>query len=298
MSKPCTNTHGALAWYSMRILITGSSGQLGAAIAEQLGRDHELIGIDVNPGLWTQRLVSITDRRTIFQLAREVDAIIHVASLHQPHIATCSEQDFIETNVLGTLTLLEAAAQAGIRRFVYTSTTSLYGRAMVSHRQAVWVTEDLVPRPRDIYDRTKITAEHLCRRFALSKELPTICLRVARFFPQPDSLHVLYRLYRGVDVRDVAAAHALAVTNSDIQFGVFNIAARSPFLEGDVRALRRDAVAVLRERAPGIIDLFAQRGWKLPTSIDRVYVIARAERSLGYRPRHNFDAYLQEACQA
>src|SRR5712692_10078946 len=126
MSKPCTNTHGALAWYSMRILITGSSGQLGAAIAEQLGRDHELIGIDVNPGLWTQRLVSITDRRTIFQLAREVDAIIHVASLHQPHIATCSEQDFIETNVLGTLTLLEAAAQAGIRRFVYTSTTSLY----------------------------------------------------------------------------------------------------------------------------------------------------------------------------
>jgi nucleoside-diphosphate-sugar epimerase len=50
----------------MRILITGSSGQLGAAIAEQLGRDHKLIGIDINPGLWTQRLVSITDRRTIF----------------------------------------------------------------------------------------------------------------------------------------------------------------------------------------------------------------------------------------
>ncbi len=109
---------------------------------------------------------------------------------------------------------------------------------------------------------------------------------------------MLYRLYRGVDVRDAAAAHALAVTNRDIQFGVFNIAARSPFLEGDVRALRRDAVAVLRERAPGIIDLFAPRGWKLPTSIDQVYVIARAQRSLGYRPRHNSDAYLQEACQA
>src|SRR6266699_3238402 len=177
MSKPCTNTYGAFAWYSMRILITGSSGQIGAAIAEQLKQEHELIGIDVNPGRWTQWLVSNTDCRTIFQLVREVDAIIHVASLHQPHIVTCSEQDFIETNVLGTLTLLEAAEQAVIRRFVYTSTTSLYGRAMVSHQQAVWVIEELVPLPRDIYDRTKITAEHLCRRFALSIGLPTVCSR-------------------------------------------------------------------------------------------------------------------------
>lgn len=129
----------------------------------------------------------------------------------------------------------------------------------------------------------------------MSIGLPAICLRVARFFPQPVPLHVLYR---GVDMRDAAAAHALAVTNRDILFGVFNIATRSPFLEGDVRTLRRDAVAVLRERAPGIIDLFAQRGYKLPTSIDRVCVIARAQRSLGYRPRHNFDEHLQETCQA
>lgn len=285
-----------MARCGIRILITGSSGQLGAAIAEQLKRDHELIGIDITPGTWTQRLVSITDRRTIFQLAREVDAIIHVASLHQPHIATCSKRAFIETNVLGTLNLLEAAAQAHVRRFVYTSTTSLYGRAMVSRKRAIWVTEDLVPRPRDIYDRTKITAEQLCRQFASTKRLPTICLRVARFFPQPVPLHVLYRLYRGVDVRDAAAAHVLAVTDQDIQFGLFNIAARSPFLESDVLALRRDAVAVLRERAPGIIHLFDRCGWKLPASIDRVYVIERAERYLGYRPLHNFDDYLQDVC--
>lgn len=114
MSKPRTNTFGAMARYSMRILMTGSSGQLGAATAKQLKQEHELIGIDVIPGRRTQWLVSITDLRTIFQLAWEVDGIIHVASFHQPHIATCSVQVFIETNVLGTLTLLEAAAQVGI----------------------------------------------------------------------------------------------------------------------------------------------------------------------------------------
>jgi UDP-glucose 4-epimerase len=129
-------------------------------------------------GRLTQGLVSITDRRTIFQLAWEVDGIIHVASLDQLHIATCSEQVFIETNVLGTLTLLEAAAQVGIRRFVYASSTLLHGQAIVSHRQAVWVTEDLVPRPRDIYDRTKIIAEHLCWRFALSIGLPDSVTRI------------------------------------------------------------------------------------------------------------------------
>ncbi len=75
-----------------------------------------------------------------------------------------------------------------------------------------------------------------------------------------------------------------------------SVAARSPFLQSDIGALRRDVVVVLRERAPGIIRLFAQRGWKLPTSIDRVYVIEKAERYLGYRPLHNFDEYLQEAC--
>jgi nucleoside-diphosphate-sugar epimerase len=52
--------------------------------------------------------------------------------------------------------LLEAALENGAKRFVYTSTTSLYGHAMVSPEKAVWVTERLVPQPRDIYDVTKI----------------------------------------------------------------------------------------------------------------------------------------------
>lgn len=278
----------------MRILITGSSGPLGAAIAQQLSVHHEPIGIDRVPGKWTRHVVDINERETLFYLTKGMDAIIHIASLHHPQLTTHSQQAFIDTNVTSTLNLLEAARQAGIQRFVYTSTTSLYGHALVAPDKAVWVTEDLQPRPRDIYDHTKIMAEKLCSYFALHMGLPTICLRVARFFEQPPELLAIYRLYRGVDVRDVATAHVLAVTNEHIPFDIFNIAAHSPFQESDTTELYQDAPAVLRRYIPNIEQTFARYNWQLPKHIDRVYVIKKAEQMLGYRPEHNFKEYIEE----
>lgn len=276
----------------MRILITGSSGQLGAELARHLSQRYEVVGIDVTAGAWTQHLMSITDQDAVDALMKNIDAVIHIASLHARHLSTSSKQAFIDTNIAGTLTLLEAAVRYSIRRFVYTSTTSLYGFAMVPRDQAVWVTEALAPRPRDIYDITKITAEELCRHFALSMGLPTICLRTARFFSESPELMALYRLYRGVDVRDVAAAHVLAVTNQDLLFEVFNIAAHSPFRESDMPALLQDAVSVFQERVPEAVPFFAQHGWKLPTSIDRVYVIEKAIQRLRDQPVYSFQKYI------
>ncbi len=278
----------------MRILITGSSGYLGSAIAQLLAINHEPVGIDIVPGPWTQRLVDITDRSLVGKLVRGMDAVIHTASLHQPHIATHSSRQFLAVNVTGALNLLEAAAQNGVQRFVYTSTTSLYGRALVPQHKAAWVTEDLPPRPCDIYDHTKVTAERLCRHFALHKGLPAICLRVARFFPEPPEIQLLHRLSRSVDVRDAAIAHLLAVINRDILFDIMNIAASSPFLEDDTLMLLQDAASVISTRIPELEPFFACQGWKLPASIDRVYVIERARQQLRYNPVHNFSEYLQE----
>lgn len=277
----------------MRILLTGSSGQLGTEIARQLSADHEIIGLDRLPGEWTSRLGSVTNRAMIFALMPGIDAVIHTASLHAPYISNATKQDFIDTNISGTLNLLEAAVQAQIRRFVYTSTTSVYGYALVPKERAVWVTEDLTPQPRDIYDITKLAAEALCKHFAEAQGLPVICLRTSRFFPEPPELLARYRLYRGADIRDIATTHALAVTNSAIQLDLFNIAARSPLQEDDLPDLWRDAPAVLSRRVPGIEQLFARRGWTLPERIDRVYVTTRAEERLGYQPRYNFAEYMQ-----
>ncbi len=272
----------------MRILITGSSGQLGAEIARQLSSQHDIIGIDLVEGVWTHHRVNIVDREAVRSLMKGIDAVIHIASLHTPHLGVVSKQAFIDVNITGTLNLLETATDERVRRFVYTSTTSLYGFALIPNAQAVWVTEELTPQPRDMYDITKRAAEDLCQHFARAYGLPTICLRTSRFFPEAVPLMAFYRLYRGVDVRDVARAHVLAVTNQEILFDLFNISAQSPFEPGDLPALLHDAPSVLRNKVPEALSFFTQQGWALPESIDRVYVIERARRLLGYQPRYNF----------
>ena len=263
-------------------------------MAELLSTGHEPVGIDLIPGRWTQRVMSIVDRAAVFEAAREVDAIIHTASLHHPHVATHSRQAFVDTNITGTLNLLEAAVQSSIQRFVYSSTTSLYDEAMVPIGEAVWVTEELVPRPRDIYDITKIAAEELCRNIALNTGMSTLCLRIGRFFAHTPRLQALYRLYRGVDVRDAAAAHVLALTTPGIPFDIMNISAHSPFRKSDLPMLVHYATAVLQARVPHVVEAFARHNWELPASIDRVYVIEKAERLLGFRPVYDFDEFMCE----
>ena len=75
--------------------------------------------------------------------------------------------------------------------------------------RAVWVDEQLEPQPRDIYDQTKLEAEQLVASAGGSMTVTT--LRMSRCFPEAAELMAWYRLYRGVDRRDVAEAHALAL---------------------------------------------------------------------------------------
>jgi len=279
----------------MRVLVTGSSGQLGAEVARRFASTDTVIGIDVLPGEWTAQVGDVTDADLIADLMRGVDVVIHIASLHAPHVGQRSMHDFVDTNITGALSLLEAASAAGVRRFVYTSTTSVYGYSLVPDGQAaIWVTEDLTPHPRDIYDITKLAAEELCRLFARDRNLPTICLRVSRFFEQASDLMAAYRLYRGADVRDIAAAHVLAARNQDIAFDIFTISARSPFQREDTAELLTNAPAVIRRYYPDAEEVFRAQGWTLPASIDRVYVTEKAERLLGYAPQHNFAELLDE----
>ncbi len=276
----------------MRLLVTGTSGQLGAAVAADLSHDHEVIGVDLVAGTHTTLRGSITDRAFVFSMMEGMDAVVHTASLHAPHVPSHSRSDFVAINVQGTLNLLEAAAKHGARRFVYSSTTSLYGTAMVPQERAVWVTEALPPQPRDVYDVTKIAAEHFCAVIAKKTDLSCISLRVSRFFTEPLDKMTIYRLYRGVDVRDAATAHRLALHADVPGYDVFNISAQSPFSKDETEELLHDARAVLLRHFPSLETTFSRRGWPLPASIDRVYVIDKAARRLGYRPRFNFEAFM------
>ncbi|MEI9428090.1 NAD-dependent epimerase/dehydratase family protein [Mesorhizobium sp. Cs1299R1N3] len=179
----------------MRILLTGSSGWLGSALAPLLrGLGHEVIGIDPVPSAETRIVGSIADRDLIMRAVGEnrIEAIIHGGALHKPNIESHANSDFIAANVQGTLNLLDAAVAANVQRFVFTSTTSLMISQAIRDgfkggaRKAAWLTEAMSPEPRNIYGVTKLSAEHLCRLYHLRHRLPVVVLRTARFFPEPD----------------------------------------------------------------------------------------------------------------
>ncbi len=272
----------------MKVLVTGSSGRIGGAIAARLTLRHQVTGVDIRPGALTAEIADIRDTERLAALVRGCDAVIHTASLHVPDLAARSPAEFRAVNVDATRRLLEACGEAGIARFVYTSTTSLYGDAMLPEAgAAVWVTEELEPQPRDIYDETKLAAEAACRD-AARHGLRCVSLRMSRCFAEDPRLVAIYRLYRGVDAEDVAQAHELALEREGAGFEVFNVSAPPPFAREDCGRLYMDAASVVLERHPWAAAEFERRAWLLPRSIDRVYVVDKAIAGLGYRPVHDF----------
>ena len=288
----------------MTILVTGSAGHLGEAILRTLRpRGSPARGIDLKPSPFTDAVGSIVDPGFVREQMNGVTAVIHTATLHKPHVATHSKQDFVDTNVTGTLNLLEAAVAAGVKSFVFTSTTSAFGSQLrpEAGKAAVWVTEELPPVPKNIYGTTKLMAENLCELFFRQRGLPVVILRTSRFFPEDDddpAMRSAYTLdnaqanellYRRLDIADAVSAHLRAVARaSEIGFGRYIVSATSPFAQGHLAALAHDAAGVVRELYPDCAQLYAARGWRLFPEIDRVYVNARARGELGWHPEFDF----------
>jgi UDP-glucose 4-epimerase len=290
------------------VLVTGSAGHLGEALVRVL-RDggYDVTGIDVRRSPYTTVVGSVTDRAVVRECVAGADAVLHAATLHKPHVGSHGKQAFVETNVAGTLALLEEAAAARVGSFVFTSTTSAFGRALApaAGEPAAWITEDVVPRPRNIYGVTKTAAEDLCELVHAEHGLPVIVLRTARFFPEgddSDEVRAAYPdecvkaneyLYRRVDVADAVDAHLLAMRRAaEIGFGRYIISARTPFTRTDLPGLRDDAPAVVQRLFPDYAAEYARRGWRMFPSIGRVYVNASARADLGWSPRYDFRAVL------
>jgi UDP-glucose 4-epimerase len=293
----------------MRILVTGSSGHLGEALIRALpGHGHEVSGLDILPSPWTSSVGSIVDRARVRRAVAGADAVIHAATLHKPHVGSHPRQAFVDTNVTGTLHLLEEAVAAGVSRFLFISTTSTFGRALTpaEGEPAAWITEDVQPLPRNIYGATKTAAEDLCELIHRDHGLPCLILRTSRFFPESDdrddvrqaydalNLKVNELLHRRVDIEDIVSAVERGLDRAPaIGFGRYIISATSPFEAGDAHAVRTDLRAVVRRRFPDYEPVFASRGWTMFPAIDRIYVNERARRELDWEPRWDFARALE-----
>jgi nucleoside-diphosphate-sugar epimerase len=299
---------GTLTAVSAKVLVTGSAGHLGEALVRVL-RDggYEVTGLDIRPSPYTTVTGSVADRATVRRCVDGADTVLHAATLHKPHVGSHRKQAFVDTNVSGTLTLLEEAVAAGVGRFVFTSTTSAFGRALTpaAGEPAAWITEDVTPRPRNIYGVTKTAAEDLCELVHAEHGLPVIILRTSRFFPEGDdnddvrtgypdgNVKANEFLYRRVDLADTADAHLRAAERAaEIGFGKYIVSATTPFTQADLAGLQDDAPAVVRRLFPGYEAEYERRGWRMFPSIGRVYVNARARADLGWSPRYDFRSVL------
>jgi nucleoside-diphosphate-sugar epimerase len=292
----------------MKVLVTGSAGHLGEALVRTLEeRGEEVVGLDILDSPFTSIVGSIVDRACVRRSMREVQIVFHAATLHKPHVATHPRQQFIDTNITGTLNLLEEAVAAGVKSFIYTSTTSVFGDALIPPEgaPAAWITEEVTPLPKNIHGVTKAAAEDLCQLFHRNQKLPCLVLRTSRFFPEEDdnpkiretysdaNTKVNELLYRRVDIEDVVSAHLLAAERtSAIGFRKYVISATSPFQPEDLADLRSDAPRVVRKYVPKYETEYVRRGWKIFPSISRVYVNQRARSELGWRPAYDFDRVI------
>jgi len=288
----------------MRALVTGSAGHLGEGLVRTLReRGHHVAGLDILASPVTDHVGSVANQDFVLECTRGADVVIHTATLHKPHMATHSRQAFVETNIAGTLAVLEAALACGVSGVVFSSTTSAFGSALTPAvgQPAAWIDEDVGSVPRNVYGVTKKAAEDLCELFFRSRRLPCLVLRTSRFFPEADddparrheyddlNLKVNELLYRRLDLADAVDAHILASERvADHGFRRYVVSATTPFEPRHLAQLRDGAPRVVRSLFPDYEDVYRHLGWKMLPGIDRVYVNRRALDELGWRPQVDF----------
>ncbi|KAF4471668.1 UDPglucose 4-epimerase [Fusarium albosuccineum] len=297
------------------VLVTGSSGHLGTALMLCLpSMGFKPLGIDILPSENTDCVGSIADRALVASLLQEsgIRHVLHAATLHKPHVESHEKQDFVDTNISGTLVLLEEAAKLGdqIESFIFFSTTSTFGAALSPKpgQPAAWIDETVVPIPKNIYGATKVAAEDLCFLIQKQTGMPVLVLRTSRFFPEQDddedrraaladdNLKVLELAYRRCDMEDIVRAAVCAMAKArEIKFRKYIISAPPPFTNDldTLQKLDSNPEEVFKTVAPACERVFKDKNWGYLKRIDRVYDSSRAVKELGWKPEYTFERVVE-----
>ena len=310
----------------MKIALTGASGYTGGRLLETLRRRGDEVSVLVRPRSVTDRLHGLASRVVEGELGdadaarRLVDgneAVLHVAAVYRT--AGHPDSYYRGVNVGGTERLLEAAAAAGVKRFVHTSTVGVHGD--VKHPPA----DETAPlAPGDIYQQTKAEAEALALRFHRERGVPVAVVRPGAIYgPGETRLLKLFRAiarrryaivgsgrsyYHPVYIDDLVQGFLLALERPEAVGEAFLICGSSYVSQAELAALiaRHTGGGVLPFRIPA-----APLQWAgdlveavcVPFGIDpplhrrrvdfwtksRAFTIAKARRELGYEPKVDLD---------
>lgn len=218
------------------LLLTGASGYVGRAFLAAYGSLYRFRLFGRRPAGEGHEFVrgDLSSPEDLFQAAQGVDAVIHLAAATTGSPET-TDEEYFQANTVGTFNLLEAAAKAKVRKFVYGSSVCAVGFRPSS--ELVLETDRCEPTD-GMYGLSKYLSERLCERYAAERGMDVVCLRTAMVVPQHE-LHVpanpfASRWLGAVHIDDVVEAFRLAVESRDIRYGVFHIAADSPACKFDI----------------------------------------------------------------
>ncbi|MBM3857093.1 MAG: NAD-dependent epimerase/dehydratase family protein [Verrucomicrobia bacterium] len=293
----------------MKIIVTGGAGFIGSHVVRALLKKGETVTIIdnfddfYNPEIKRNNIadldceiapVDLRDEKEIHQLLQRIkpDAIIHLAARAGVRPSIQNPKLYLETNVNGTLNLLEGARASGCHRFLFASSSSVYGLSkVVPFHEALPLPQTLSP-----YAATKLAGEQLCGNFSYLYGMRTICLRFFTVYgpaQRPDlAIHRFTdaishgepikqfgdgstrRDYTYID--DIVQGVLGAMTYERELFDIFNL--------GENETTTLSALITMIEQAVGckaIIEHFPEQPGDMPlTCAD----ISKAQRLLGYQP--------------
>ncbi|MEV6903745.1 dTDP-glucose 4,6-dehydratase [Amycolatopsis sp. NPDC051372] len=301
----------------MRVLVTGGAGFIGSHYVRQVVsgayptlRDAEVVVLDkltyagneanLDPVAGSPRLRfvrgDICDAPLVSDLMRGVDLVVHFAAESHVDRSILGSADFVLTNVLGTQTLLQAALEAGVGKFVHVSTDEVYG----SIADGSW-SEDHVLEPNSPYSASKASSDLIARSFFRTHGLPVCVTRCSNNygpyqFPEKviplfvtnllDGLKV--PLYGdGLNVRDWLHVddhcHGIQLVADGGRAGeIYNIGGGTELTNRELTGRLLDAVGVGWERVEPVED---RKGHDRRYSVD----ISKISSELGYAPRVSFE---------
>lgn len=204
-----------------RVLVTGGAGFIGSHLTDRLLQDgHEVIVLD-NLSTGKKENIharakfvecDIADFEAIKDYFQGVEAVFHTAALARIQPSIENPLPYNQTNITGTLNVLWAGKKAGVKKFIYSASSSAYG-----DQDMFPLKEDIIPRPKTPYSMQKYVGELYCKLFSQLYGLPTVCLRYFNVYGPRQILEGAYAAVIGIFMRQVAAGEAMTVVQDGRQ---------------------------------------------------------------------------------
>ena len=206
-----------------KVLVTGGAGFIGSNLVDELIRqDIEVVIIDdlstgksenLNPAAtFIQEDIYSADLNILIDIFKDVDVVFHLAALARVQPSIDNPLDYNNINVSGTLNLLFAAHKAKVKRFVYSSSSSVYGDTNSFPTHETSKIDPISP-----YGMQKLIGEQYCSLFSNIYNLDTVCLRYFNVYGERMSLDGAYCLVTGIFARQMLHNKSLTITNDGEQ---------------------------------------------------------------------------------